>query len=74
MSHGTIVLSNIILLKISEISPSWVLNVTETLESLLYSLSGYECCTSRWPLICYLVIYSLSSLFPFIPMLWHYGK
>ena len=35
MSHGTIILFNISLFKLSELSPSWVLNVTEILESLI---------------------------------------
>ena len=35
MSHGTNILFNISLFKLSELSPSWVLNVTEILESLL---------------------------------------
>ena len=35
MSHGTIILFNISLLNLSELSPSWVLNVTEILESLI---------------------------------------
>ncbi len=39
MSHGTNILFNISLFKLSELSPSWVFNVTEILESLLTSLS-----------------------------------
>ena len=35
MSHGTIILFNLSFLKLSELSPSWALNVTEILESLL---------------------------------------
>ena len=35
MSHGTNILLNISLFKLSELSPTWVLNVTEILESLL---------------------------------------
>ena len=35
MSHGTNILFTISLFKLSELSPSWVLNVTEILESLL---------------------------------------
>ena len=38
MSHGNIILFNINLFKLSELSPSWVLNVTEILESLLILL------------------------------------
>ena len=37
MSNGTNILFNIGLFKLSELSPSWVLNVTEILESLLTS-------------------------------------
>ena len=33
MSHETIILFNISLFKLSELSPSWVLNVTEILET-----------------------------------------
>ena len=35
MSHGTNILFNISLFKLSEWSPSWVFNVTEILESLI---------------------------------------
>ena len=34
MSHGTIILCDMSFLKLSKLSPSWVLNVTEILESL----------------------------------------
>ena len=38
MSHGTIILFNRSFLKLSELSPSWVLYVTEILKSLLMNL------------------------------------
>ena len=38
MSHGTNILFNISLFKLSELSPSWVLNVTEILERLISAL------------------------------------
>ena len=34
MSHGTLILFNMSFWKLSELSPSWVLNVTEILEKL----------------------------------------
>ena len=40
MSHGTIILFNISLFKLSGLSPSWVLNVSEILESLIRAASG----------------------------------
>ena len=42
MSHGTNILFNISLLKLSELSPSQVLNVTEILESLIYTRGTYS--------------------------------
>ena len=36
MSQGTNILFNISLFKLSELAPSWVLNVTEILESLIH--------------------------------------
>ena len=35
MSHGTFILFNISLFKLSELSPSWVLNVTDILENII---------------------------------------
>ena len=51
MSHGTNILFNIILFKLSESSPSWVLNVTEILESLRstkYYPNRRNSCKHRW--------------------------
>ena len=41
MSHGTIILFNISLFKLSELSPTWVVNVTEIFESHLSDMESH---------------------------------
>ena len=52
MSHGSIILFNISFLKLSELSPSWVLNMTEILESLLTTIFVTKSSTVYWNPCC----------------------
>ena len=70
MAHGTIILFNISFVKLLELSPSWGLNVTEILESLIcmpkskcqLRPTGKSCCLSSLNRVCKYVFLRILNL------------